>query len=166
MQSIPVVWDLIRQFKHQCRLMGWWVSPYEDIVYAEGEYHNFLCARKVYPKTFKTIAFSNLYPVRENDVFYRLVNVSYTAWIFQERPPEDIFAIIAVDRDMRKHIAIYDLSEAYSKGPICMKINETKSIVFQEFEKFLKNEYYIELVNRLSQLPPEGVRQNEGVVLI
>lgn len=166
MRSIPVVWDLIRQFKHQCRLMGWWVSPYEDVIYASGEYHNFLCTRRVYPKTFKIITFSHLYPVRENDVFYRLVNISYTAWIFQEKPPEDILLMVIRDSDMRKHVAIYDLSEAYSERTICMKINETRSIVFQEFEKFLKSEYRLDLVSRLPPLPPERTSQDKGVIFV
>lgn len=160
MRSIPLVWDLIKQFKCQCKLMGWWVSPYEDIIYAGGEYHNFFCARKVYPKTFKVISLSHIYPVRENDIFYRLVNVSYTAWIFQERPSEDMFMMVASDHDMQKHIAIYDLSGAYSERPICIKINETKSIVFQEFEKFLKNEYNIDLINKMSPLLPGRAHGN------
>lgn len=149
MQIIPIVWDLIKQFKRQCRSMGWWVSLYEDIIYASGEYHNFLCAKKVYPKTFKAISLSNLYPIRENDIMYRLVNVSYTAWILQEKPSEDIFVILAENQNMRMHVAVYDLSEAYSRNPICMKLNETGSIVFQEFEKFLRDEYRLNLVNKL-----------------
>lgn len=147
--QIPIVWDLIKQFKRRCKLRGWWASPYEDVIYAGGEYHNFLCAKRVYPKTFKIISLNNLYPVRENDTMYRLVNVSYTAWILQEKPPEDIFRILDEDQGMRSHIAVYDLSEAYFEKPICIKLNETSSIVFREFERFLREEYRLSLVDRL-----------------
>ncbi|MEM1586665.1 MAG: hypothetical protein QXX99_04305 [Candidatus Bathyarchaeia archaeon] len=166
MRSIPVVWDLIKQFKHRCRSMGWWVSPYEDVIYAEGKYHNFLCVRRVYLKTFKAIALSHFYPVRENDMLYRLVNISYMAWILQEKPTEDILMTVAGDHDMRKHVAVYDLSEAYSEKTICRKINETRSIVFQEFEKFLKNVYHIDLVSILPPLPPEGTMRGEEAVFV
>lgn len=149
MQNIPVIWDLIKQFKRQCKLMGWWASLYEDIVYADGEYHNFFCAKKVYPKTFRVISLSSLYPVRENDMIYRLVSVSYVAWILQEKPPEDIFKMLDEDQRMRRRVAVYDLSEAYSEKPVCIRLNETNSVVFREFERFLKEEYNINLVNKL-----------------
>lgn len=152
MKIIPLVWDLIRQFKRHCKSMGWWVSPYEDVIYADGEYHNFICAKKVHPKTFRAIAFNQRYPVRESDRLYRLVNISYMAWIFQEKPSGDIFAILAEDQDIRRHTAIYDLSDAYSERAICIKVNETKSIVFQEFERFLRDEYCLNLINRLPLL--------------
>lgn len=155
MQLLPIVWDLVKQFKRRCRLLGWWVSQYDDIIYVNGEYHNLLCAKRVYPKTFRVIARSHFHPLRENDMLYRLVNISYTAWIFQEKPHEDIFVIVAENENLRKHMAIYDLSETYSGRPICMKINETKSIVFQEFERFLKSEYHINMVNKLFPLRPE-----------
>lgn len=157
MKLVPIVWDLVKQFKQRCRLMGWWVSPYDDIIYADGEYHNFLCVKRVYPRTFRAIAFSHLYPIRENDMFYRLVNISYTAWILQERPYEDIFMMVAEDRDMQKHMAIYDLSEAYFGRPICARVNETRSIVFREFERFLKSEYNIEMINKLPSIRSERI---------
>lgn len=148
MQTIPAIWDLIRRFKSQCRSMGWWVSPYDDIVCVGGEYHNFICTKRVYPKTFKIIALNNVYPLRENDIYYRLINVSYRAWVIQEKPPEDVYLILAENRDLREHTAIYDLSEATSDKPTCIKMNETKSVVFQEFERFLREECRINLVSK------------------
>ncbi|MEM1515712.1 MAG: hypothetical protein QXH24_06700 [Candidatus Bathyarchaeia archaeon] len=111
---------------------------------ADGEYHNFLCVKRVYPKTFRVIALSHLHPVRENDVLCKLVNISYTAWILQERPHEDIFVMVTENKKMQKHMAVYDLSEIYSGKPVYTRINETKSVVFQELERFLRSECNID----------------------
>lgn len=151
-KRIPMVWDLIDQFKRKCKMRGWWVSKYEDVIRADGAYHVFLWARRVHPKTFRSVTLSHCYPIRENELSYKVVNVSYTAWVFPERPPESILAIICEDSFLRKCTAIYDLSEAYYEKPICLKFNETDSIVFREFEVFLKSEYCIDLVSRLPPL--------------
>jgi len=46
--------------------------------------------------------------------------------------------------DSRK-VALYDLNQAYRGELTCLKLNETGSLVFQEFERFLNAEYGIKL---------------------
>lgn len=156
MVKFPDIWELIDQFKHRCRLKGWWVSNYEDVVHANGEYHNFLWARKIYPRTFRSVIANQHYPIREG-LSYRIVNVSYTAWISREHLPESLISFVAEDPHLLKSIALYDLSEAYLGKCICLKLNETRSVVFQEFERFLEKEHGLNLRERLPPPPPEHV---------
>lgn len=152
--QVPKVWDLINQFKRRCRQVGWWVSEYEDIVNANGEYHVFFWVRKVHPKTFKSVIAKHCAPIREG-ISYRIVNVSYMAWIFQEPMPENLMFIIVEDSHTLRSTALYDLSGVYAGKPVCLRVNETQSIVFREFEKFLETEYGLNFVERLPPSPPE-----------
>ena len=152
----PRVWELIDQFKRKCKLRGWWVSEYEDIIQANGEYHNFLWARKVYPKTFKSVITNSYCPIREG-LSYRIINVSYTAWLFPEPPLESLILFIARNPRLLKSIALYDLSKAYMGRDLCLKLNETNSVVFREFESFLEREYGLNLISRLPPSPPEHI---------
>lgn len=54
---------------------------------------------------------------------------------------------------------LIDLDQAYAVRGICLKLNETDSVVFQEFERFLNREYKIELrpIYKLPPLPPESI---------
>lgn len=49
-----------------------------------------------------------------------------------------------MDSELSKKTALYDLSEVYQGKPLCLKLNETDSLVFEEFEKFLKKTYGVE----------------------
>ncbi len=164
MIHLPKVWDLIEQFKYKCRLKGWWVSDHEDVVHANGEYHNFLGVRRVHPNTFKSVATNHYCPIREG-LSYRTVNVSYRAWVFSEHPSENLVKIIAKNPSLLKSTALYDLSEAYGGKPVCLKINETRSVVFHEFEVFLEREYHLSLMDRLPPLPPEYTPSAERIGL-
>jgi len=81
------------------------------------------------------------------------------AWVLPTTPPESITKIVAEEPRISRRIAIYDLSEASAGRPICLRLNETKSVVFHEFEKFLSIEYDIKLwpIYKLPPLPPEFV---------
>jgi len=43
--------------------------------------------------------------------------------------------------DITKRVAIYDVSFILTGRHECQKLNETNSVVFAEFEQFLKTEY-------------------------
>lgn len=158
MTGFPQIWEFIDRFKLCCRLRGWRAYEHEDLVEAEGEHHIFVWMRKVHNNTFKRIIINPRCSVREG-ISYRIVNVSYMAWVLQEAPPETITRMVAERPRLSRRIAIYDLSEAYAGRPICSSLNETKSVVFQEFENFLTTEYHIELrpIYKLPPLPPELV---------
>lgn len=48
--------------------------------------------------------------------------------------------------ELSKRTAIYDLSWVYEGKLICLKLNETDSIVFREFERFLEERWGVELI--------------------
>jgi len=142
--NIPRVWELLRRFKDECRSRGWNASENEDWINLDQQYHNFLWARAIHPSTFKKIATSRKCAVHKG-VSYQVVDVSYTAWLFPETPPEELLHAVAENPELSKRTAIYDLSWAYSGKPVCLKLNETDSPVFREFESFLEKKWGVEL---------------------
>jgi hypothetical protein len=72
------------------------------------------------------------------------VDVSYIAWLFSEAPSEELLQTVVENPELSKRTAIYDLSWAYSKKPMCLKLNQTDSSVFHEFENFLEKEWGVE----------------------
>ncbi len=156
MVDLPKVWDLIERFKNRCRLRGWWVSEFEDVVHAEGAYHNFIWARKVHLNTFKSITANHCCSIRDG-LSYRTVNVSYIAWVLPEHPPESIISTVAGNPRLLRTVALYDLCDAYKGKSTCLKLNETESVVFQYFERFLEAEYDLSLISKLPPSPPESL---------
>jgi hypothetical protein len=75
---------------------------------------------------------------------YDVVEISYTAWVFQQPPSRELLETLSLNRELSRKTALYDLSGVYQGKPLCLKLNETKSPVFDEFEKFLKESYGVE----------------------
>jgi len=148
---IPKVWELLDSFKCQCQLRGWKTSEHEDWVKIGDEYHNFLWTQTVHPSTFEKIAVNHKCAIREG-ISYHVVDVSYTAWLFPQGPPEGLVQIIKENPELSRRTAIYDLSWMYAGKPLCLKLNETKSRAFQEFERFLKEKWGVE-VKPVQELP-------------
>lgn len=140
---VPKVWDLLKHFRETCRRRGWKTSDYEYIVKVDDEYHNFIGARATHTSTFKRIASSKKCAVA-NGRSYRVIDVSYTAWVFQQQPSEQLIEALAMNSELSKKTAMYDLSNLYRGKPVCLKVNETDSPVFDEFEKYLKEMYGVE----------------------
>lgn len=130
------VWEILRKFKELCSFRGWKTSESNDWVEVNDKYHNFLLARKVHPTSFKSIVANKKCVVQEG-LSYRVVETSYTAWLFSEAPSETLFKMLYENSDFSKRIAIYDLSSLEGKN-LCVKLNHTDSPVFREFERFLK----------------------------
>ena len=135
--TVPKVWELLEHFKNKCKSKGWETSEYGDWVKKGDKYHNFLWTRTIHPSTFEKVAAGRRCAVRDG-VSYQIIDVSYTAWVFPKTPPKKLMRMVAEDSELSKRIAIYDLSWAYAGKPVCLKLNETDSQVFQEFEKFLE----------------------------
>jgi len=133
----PNVWDIVEKFKRRCKNKGWEICEYEDLVNAGGEYHHLIWTRHVYPSTFKRVAMNPYQSVREGDS-YKRVNIAYLAWISQESVSEGTLEILLKNQSLLRKIALYDISPIYKGQPTCLKVNETESPVFQEFERFLK----------------------------
>ena len=139
------IWELIDSFKEQCSFRGWETCKKEDWVKTEdGVYHNFLWLQTIHPSTFEKIALNHKCGIYRG-LYYEVVNIAYMAWLFKESPPEFILSNVKKNSELSEKTAIFDLSCAYHGGNICRKINETDSMVFKEFEKFLKDECSFEL---------------------
>ena len=140
----PTVWSLIDSFKERCRLSGWETCETEDWIKTEDDkYHSFFWTQTIHPSTFERIATNRKCGVRRGNS-YEVVGVSYTGWLFQERPPEFLVSWINEKPELTQNTAIFDFSNIYTGKNICRKFNETKSIVFKEFEQFLEEEWDIE----------------------
>lgn len=142
--TIPRVWELIGHFKEVCNLRGWKTSKNEDWIKVDDEYHNFLWARSIHPSTFSRIATACKCAIKQG-VSYQVVKVAYTAWLFPEAPSNMLVQTVANDPELAKRIAIYDLSNVYAGERICLKLNQTRSKVFQEFENFLEKKWGVKL---------------------
>jgi ABC-type microcin C transport system duplicated ATPase subunit YejF len=155
--KMPKVWEILRKFKGKCECRGWKTSESEDWVGVGDEYHNFLLTRNIHPSSFKSIASNRKCVIREGSS-YRVVEASYTAWLFSESPSEVFVKTIFENPDFCKRIALYDLSPLLEGKNLCFKFNHTDSLVFQEFENFLKNELNVKIKKiPTSQLTGESV---------
>lgn len=145
-QKFPKVWELLERFKENCSSRGWKTSDYEDIIKIQSEYHNFIGALAAHPSTFERIASSQRRAIREGKS-YRPIEVSYTAWIFQQPPSEKLVKTLTQNSKLAKNNALYDLSSIYKGKPFCLGLNLTESPGIKQFEKFLKETYGIETKN-------------------
>jgi hypothetical protein len=138
--TAPKVWDLISNFKDECQTQGWKTSKQEDWILVDGQYHNFLWTRSVHPSTLKKIARAAKCAVREG-VSYRVIEVAYTAWLLSEPTPEDVMHTVMNDENLARTTAVYDLSCLHEANPTCLRLNQTQSRVFKEFEEFLQKKW-------------------------
>ena len=142
--SIPKVWELLKHFKDRCQSRGWKTSKHEDWVKIDDDYHNFLWIRTIHPSTFEKVAINRKCVIQQG-LSYKVVDVSYTAWLFPRTPPEELLQRVANNPELSRRTAIYDLSWAYEGKPVCVKLNMTESPVFREFENFLVDRCGVEL---------------------
>jgi hypothetical protein len=90
----------------------------------------------------KEIALKHKCAIRKR-TSYEIVDVAYIAWLLYETPSEELFQAFAEDPELSKRVALYDLSAVYSDEPTCLRLNQTDSKVFMEFEKFLERKWKI-----------------------
>ena len=136
---MPRVWEILNKFKDCCKLRCWKTSESEDWIEIDEKYHNFLWARDVHPSSFKSIVSNKRCVVREG-LSYHVVEASYTAWLFSETPSETLVKTIFDNPNFSKKVALYDLSPLLEGKNLCVKLNHTDSPIFQEFERFLRND--------------------------
>jgi hypothetical protein len=133
------VWRILKRFKHICKARGWRISENEDWVRAGEEYDNFLWTRTVSLPCFKSIISRRKCVVCEG-LSYNVVEPSHTAWLFSERPSEDLVRTVSEDAEYSERVAIFDLSSLSRGKHLCLKLNNTRSPILQEFENFLRDE--------------------------
>ncbi len=154
MMKISEVWEILERFRKCCKQRKWNTSENEDWIGVDDNYHSFLCAREVHPSSFKRIAAKKKCVVREG-LSYRVVEAEYAAWLFSKAPSDDIVKTIREDPELAGRIAVYDFSPLTSGRMNCVKLNNTDSVVFREFESFLKSEIGIVAEPLPSALPSD-----------
>ena len=143
LSKVPKVWEILGSFKELCHRKGWKTSDYEDIVKIDDEHHGFIGVRSIHLSTFKKIIGSKKRALSEGQS-YRVIDVDYTAWVFQQPPSEQLVRTLTLDSQLSKKTALYDLSGIYEGKPQLRKLNQTSSMVFDEFERFLQENYKLE----------------------
>lgn len=141
---MPKVWEIVENFKSLCRSRGWRTSEDEDWIEVDDKYHNFLSAKEIPLSSFKRIAHNGKCVIREG-LSYRVVRASYSAWLFSEAPPEALTKAMCENPEFVNRMALYDLSPMLEGKNLCVKMNQTDSPVFQEFETFLQKELRVKL---------------------
>jgi len=134
------IWSILDEFKEYCKLKAWNIHEKEDIIEAENECHRFIWTKYLYPNTFKRVVTHRLYLIHEG-IYSKKVRISYMAWLLLENPPIPVRRMINEMPGITKRVAIYDVSPTLTGRHECQKLNETNSVVFAEFEQFLKTEY-------------------------
>jgi hypothetical protein len=154
--------EILNSFKRFCRRQGWRTSESEDWVELNDDYHNFLWTRNVTHSSFKTII-SNRKCVVRKGLFYSVVEPSHLAWLFSEVPSEDLVRTVLQNPDFSKRIAIFDFSPLLEGKNLCIKLNNTDSPVFQEFEVFLQTERKVK-VKPLQSLSDSGIKTSGSIL--
>lgn len=141
---VPQIWDLLSAFSEHCQSKTWNYYNNGTVIEADDKYHRFIWTRGLHLHTFKNLIQNPLCTVCV-DKTYKFTQPAYTAWILAESPIADLWLYLIHDApELLSNVAIYDLSRVYSDGSsICLKINETRSPIFHEFETFLTTKYNI-----------------------
>lgn len=139
------MWDLLYDFQACCLDRGWTPHNLGDIVDADGEYHKFFWIRGLYLGTFRALT------THPHCTFYdgrrpRTVTPTFLAWVLPATPPTILWLHLLKDAPkLTQTVALYDLSPVYAGEASGVKLNETSSLVFQAFERFLQDRYQIHL---------------------
>jgi hypothetical protein len=141
---ISKIQDILKRFKNSCIFHGWKTSEKDYWVETKDGYHNFLWIRNIHPSSFRSIAANRKCVVQEG-LSYRVVEASYTAWLFSEVPSKSLTKAIFENPEFSKRIALYNLSPLLEGKNLGFKLNNTDSPVFLEFENFLKKELKVKL---------------------
>ena len=142
-KTVRKIWEIVARFMRRCRSKGWQIVERENIIKRNEEFHNILWTRKIHPSTFKSIATKETSTIQDG-ISYRQIAVAYNAWICATPLPDSLKQMIVKNPEFLNRNAVYDLSKISTKGT-AEKLNRTSSEVFQEFERFLKDEFKFEL---------------------
>ncbi|MEM2875963.1 MAG: hypothetical protein QXL67_03295 [Candidatus Bathyarchaeia archaeon] len=148
--SVEELWIILERFKDSCKAKGWDVEKSIDLIKRGDEYHNFLFTKEIRPSTFRRIGVYAKSVVKEREL-YRVVELTYNAWVCSKPVPESVWSILEEKPEMLSRNAIYDFSELATSG-VCRKLNETSSVVFREFENFLSEELKCKLESARSRI--------------
>jgi hypothetical protein len=135
------IFDCIERFKKYClRSRNWKVYEGADLIQVKNKIHKLVWAQQLRPLTFESMIRNPLCSVSEG-VLYRIERVSFMAFVVPQPPSAGVLKFFEEEPSIQRWVALYDLSRFFSSAPICAKFNETKSPVFNEFERFLSDCY-------------------------
>lgn len=137
--SFPKIWELFSEFNECCIDKDWITHDDNSLIEAGKEFHKFFWIRNLHAYTFKSILQNTACAISDG-VTYKTIQPNYIAWVLPEPPIGNIWLYLIKEAPgLSNKLALYDLSRIYDGEPTCLKVNETKSIVFHEFERFLTN---------------------------
>jgi hypothetical protein len=143
MALAEIIFDCVERFKKYClQSRNWKVYEGADLIRAKNRFHRFVWARQLRPLTFENMVRNPLCAVTEG-VLYRIERVSFMAFVVLQ-PSSGVLKFFEEEPSIQRWVALYDLSRFFRSKPICVKLNETKSPVFSEFERFLSEHYNME----------------------
>ena len=150
--------DIIQSFEEYCnKLKGWQTYEGEDLVQVKNSFHKLIWIHDLMTETFKSVVMNPSCTIQSSlEAFepfdyvngyvskkcpFRTVRISFMAWVLPKQPSIAILQFLERNPQIKKWVALYDLSRFFRSEPICAKLNKTKSPVFEEFERFLFNCY-------------------------
>jgi hypothetical protein len=138
------VWEILSRFMRVCKHMGWKTSEDDNWVEVSNSVHSLVWTTEVHPSSFRRIV-SNKKCVIKEGVCYHVVEPSYTAWLFSQSPSDEVLRTVTGNSAFSDKVALYDLSHLSHGENVCVKLNNTDSLVFKEFEDFLEEELKVKL---------------------
>lgn len=150
--------EIINRFKEHCnKFKGWQTYRSVNLVQVKNSFHRLIWIGNLMPETFKSAVKDHLCtiqisPVRfepfdyvngyvSEECPFRTVKLQFMAWVLPKQPKKCIVKFLEKRPRLQERVALYDLSRFFDDMPIIAKLNRTKSIVFDEFEKFLISYY-------------------------
>jgi len=134
------IWNLLEEFKEYCKRRDWNIHGKVDVIEVGNEFHRFIWTSHLYPNTFRRVVTHPSYYIQEG-VYGRMIRISYVAWLLLKDPSISLMKMISEMPSITKRVAIYNVSSALTGRRECQRLNETNSVVFAEFERFLKTKY-------------------------
>lgn len=150
--------EIINRFKKYCtKFRGWQTYESANIFRVKSSYHRLVWISNLMPTTFKSAVMDHSCSIQISPVEFapfdyvngyvseecpfRIVKIRFMAWVLPKHPEKCIVKFLEKKPQIQKWVALYDLSCFSNDTPLIAKLNKTKSIVFDEFEKFLISSY-------------------------
>jgi hypothetical protein len=149
---------ILDKFNEHCnKLKGWQIYENEDLVQVKESFHKIFWIHDLHPETFKSVVLDRSYTIQSSQRFFepfdyvesyaskkcpsRTVRVSFMGFVASQHPSAEIVVFLERKPQIKKRVALYDISRFFESQPVCLKLNKTKSRVFNEFERFLTCNY-------------------------
>lgn len=144
--QVPTPLSLVELFFEHCREMGWITGEFLDFVKHDDKYYCFVWVKSSYQERIPEILMDNRSSILEEGG-YGIRRLNYRALIFQDPPPPSLVSTVAGNSRLSERVAVYDLSPLYRGDEVCRCLNGTGTLVYHEFEDFLRRRYSVTFVS-------------------